>query len=306
MSDSPHEKLAYRLADMITMLNGGETLNITDLTEKYQVSRRTMLRDIDDRLGFLPLQKTAQGYKLEPSYLGQLSYKDIRTFAQISGIRGLYPNLDTSFLREILDHRASQVYSVKGYTFEDTKQFEPMMAQLKTAIKACQMVAFIYKDKSRLVAPYKIIHHRGCWYLAGVQDGELKAYRMSRISEFRCDDMPNFVMDKGVVERINQDEGIWYGLEKVEVVLKVSADVASHFLQRQLLPGQQLIKELDDGDLLLSSNVVSAKQILPLVRYWIPHLKIVSPEGWQNVLEEELKHYISFQKNKVSSLKSGD
>ena len=90
MSDSPHEKLAYRLADMITMLNGGETLNITDLTEKYQVSRRTMLRDIEDRLGFLPLQKTAQGYKLEPSYLGQLSYKDIRTFAQISGISGLY------------------------------------------------------------------------------------------------------------------------------------------------------------------------------------------------------------------------
>ncbi|USZ14304.1 WYL domain-containing protein [Moraxella sp. FZFQ2102] len=296
MSDSPHEKLAYRLSDMITMLNGGETLNIADLTEKYQVSRRTMLRDIEDRLGFLPLQKTTQGYKLEPSYLGQLSYKDIRTFAQISGISGLYPNLDTAFLREILDHRASQVYSVKGYTFEDAKQFEPMMSQLKSAIKSCRMVAFIYKDKSRLVAPYKIIHHRGCWYLAGVQDGELKAYRMSRISEFCFDDMPSFAMDKAIVDRINQDESIWYGQEKVEVVLKVSADVASHFVQRQLLPEQQLIKELDDGGLLLSSHVVSAKQILPLVRYWIPHIKIVSPEGWQNVLEEELKHYISFQK----------
>lgn len=293
MSDSPHEKLAYRLSDMITMLNTGETLNITDLTEKYQVSRRTMLRDIEDRLGFLPLQKTAQGYKLEPSYLGQLSYKDIRTFAQISGIAGLYPNLDTSFLREILDHRASQVYSVKGYTFEDAKQFEPMMAQLKTAIKACQMVVFIYKDKSRLVAPYKIIHHRGCWYLAGVQDGELKAYRMSRISEFRCDDsLPSFVMDKGIVERINQDESIWYGQDKVEVVLKVSHDVASHFMQRQLLPEQQLIKELDDGGLLLSSHVVSAKQILPLVRYWIPHLKIVSPEGWQEKVESEIRAYL--------------
>lgn len=296
MSESNHEKLAYRLSDMITMLNDGEILNITDLTEKYQVSRRTMLRDIEDRLGFLPLQKTAQGYKLEPSYLGRLSYKDIRAFAQISGIRGLYPNLDTSFLREILDHRANQVYSVKGYTFEDAKQFEPMMVRLKTAIKACQMVAFIYKDKSRLVAPYKIIHHRGCWYLAGVQDSELKAYRMSRMSELCCDNMPSFVMDKGIIDRINQDEGIWYGQDKVEVVLKVSHDVASHFVQRQLLPEQRLIKELDDGGLLLSSHVVSAKQILPLVRYWIPHLKIVSPEGWQNVLEEELKHYISFQK----------
>ena len=293
MSDSPHEKLAYRLADMITMLNGGETLNITDLTEKYQVSRRTMLRDIEDRLGFLPLQKTAQGYKLEPSYLGQLSYKDIRTFAQISGISGLYPNLDTTFLREILDHRASQVYSVKGYTFEDASQFESMMGHLQAAIKNRRMVAFVYKDKPRLVAPYKIIHHRGCWYLAGVQGVELKAYRMSRISGFRSDDsLPSFVMDKAVIDRINQDESIWYGQDKVEVVLKVSHDVASHFVQRQLLPEQQLIKELEDGGLLLSSNVVNAKQILPLVRYWIPHIKIVSPEGWQAQMVAEIREYL--------------
>lgn len=64
MSDSPHEKLAYRLADMITMLNGGETLNITDLTEKYQVSRRTMLRDIEDRLGFYRFKKPPKAISL--------------------------------------------------------------------------------------------------------------------------------------------------------------------------------------------------------------------------------------------------
>lgn len=36
MSKSLHEKLAYRLADILTMLNTGESLSVDDLAQKYQ------------------------------------------------------------------------------------------------------------------------------------------------------------------------------------------------------------------------------------------------------------------------------
>ena len=86
---------------------------------------------------------------------------------------------------------------------------------------------------------------------------------------------------------------IWFGQEKQEVILTVHADVALHFQQRQLLPEQQVIKKLDDGGLLLSSRITHITQILPLVRYWIPHLKIVNPEGLQDEMEKDLKEYLN-------------
>jgi hypothetical protein len=31
---------------------------------------------------------------------------------------------------------------------------------------------------------------------------------------------------------------------------------------------------------------------LPIVRYWIPHVKIISPESWQDELETGLRTYL--------------
>jgi hypothetical protein len=33
-------------------------------------------------------------------------------------------------------------------------------------------------------------------------------------------------------------------------------------------------------------------EILPLVKKWLPHLKIISPTLTKNKLNEELKHYL--------------
>ena len=74
--------------------------------------------------------------------------------------------------------------------------------------------------------------------------------------------------------------------------MSVHSEVAMHFEQRQLLPEQQVIKSLDDGSLLVSSKISHATQILPLVRYWIPHLKIVNPQSLQQQLEKELQGYL--------------
>jgi predicted DNA-binding transcriptional regulator YafY len=67
------------------------------------------------------------------------------------------------------------------------------------------------------------------------------------------------------------------------------------------LPEQKKIKELSDGGLLLSSHVMHNAQILPLVRYWIPYIKIVSPEYLQDEMENELRHYVGGNENANST-----
>ncbi|XID74654.1 helix-turn-helix transcriptional regulator [Alkanindiges sp. WGS2144] len=291
---SKHEKLADRLASILIRLNSGEKLNPKQLADEYKTHVRTILRDFD-RLSYLPLEKDEQSnrYYLPSGCLGKLNEQDIKNFAQISGISKLYPKLNLSFLRELMDSRASSIYSPKGYFFEDTSQFSAFFDLFKEAIQNRRQIGFLYKGMPRLVQPYRIIHHHGSWYLAAVRKGELRAYRLSRISLPRYEhQLAGFEPDPVILKQLENEESIWFGQDKQEIVLTVHPDVALHFKQRQLLPEQQIIKELDDGGILVSSRVVKHMQILPLVRYWVPHVRIVSPPSLQGKLENELKGYL--------------
>ncbi|APU47770.1 helix-turn-helix transcriptional regulator [Acinetobacter junii] len=291
IESSRHETLANRLADILTRLNSGYRLEPHALAKEYATHPRTIKRDFDRFEGCnIPLQKEGKYYFLDPKYLGQLTFKDIRSFSQISGIQSLYPKLDVSFLRELLD---SRVYGAKGHSVEDASQFKELFRLFSEAILKHQKIAFLYKKESRVVEPYKLLHHHGSWYLAAVRKGELRAYRLSRIElSPHTHELANYKPDPQILSQLEDEKSIWFGQEKLEVILTVHVDVASHFQQRQLLPEQQVIKELDDGNLLLSSRITHVTQILPLVRYWIPHLKIVNPVGLQEQIEDELKEYL--------------
>jgi len=291
IESSRHETLANRLADILTRLNSGYRLEPNALAKEYETHPRTIKRDFDRFEGCnIPLQKEGKYYFLDPKYLGQLTFKDIRTFSQISGIQTLYPRLDVSFLRELLD---SRVYGAKGYSVEDASQFKELFRIFSEAILKHQQIAFLYKKESRVVEPYKLLHHHGSWYLAAVRKGELRAYRLSRIElSPHAHELANYKPDPQILSQLEDEKSIWFGQDKLEVILTVHVDVASHFQQRQLLPEQQVIKELDDGNLLLSSRITHVTQILPLVRYWIPHLKIVNPVGLQEQIDNELKEYL--------------
>ena len=39
------------------------------------------------------------------------------------------------------------------------------------------------------------------------------------------------------------------------------------------------------GDILVSTTVAQADEVLSIVRYWIPHIRIISPEGLQDELD---------------------
>lgn len=93
--------------------------------------------------------------------------------------------------------------------------------------------------------------------------------------------------------RLDAEDGIWLNEQKTEVVLKVSRDAAGYFLRRKLVPAQEIVRHLEDGSLLVSSRVAHPNQILPIVRYWVPNVRIVSPEGWQKDLKRELATYVS-------------
>lgn len=290
------EKLADRLATMLVMLDNGESLNLKELAIKFEVSERTLARDISRLksakldLGLVSDLEGEQKYRTTNKVF---KLKDIQKFAKISGAYGVYPELKPSFLKKLLADDQQGVYEAKGYAYEDASKLEKLLAMLSEAIEKNQQIGFLYNAEPRVVEPYRLIHHHGSWYLAAVRKGKLLTYRVSRITRsYQQHELSTFKPNPDILKQLEDEDSIWFGREKSEVILKVHADVVLHFMQRQLFPEQELVKTLEDGGILISSKISHAMQLLPLVRYWIPHVEIISPEHLQNELEVGLKGYL--------------
>ena len=290
------EKLADRLATMLVMLDNGESLNLKELAIKFEVSERTLARDISRLksakldLGLVSDLEGEQKYRTTNKVF---KLKDIQKFAKISGAYGVYPELKPSFLKKLLADDQQGVYEAKGYAYEDASKLEKLLAMLSEAIEKNQQIGFLYNGEPRVVEPYRLIHHHGSWYLAAVRKGKLLTYRVSRITRsYQQHELSTFKPNPDILKQLEDEDSIWFGREKSEVILKVHADVVLHFMQRQLFPEQELVKTLEDGGILVSSKISHAMQLLPLVRYWIPHVEIISPKHLQDELEAGLKWYL--------------
>jgi predicted DNA-binding transcriptional regulator YafY len=293
--DKDHERLGWRLTTILQMLNQGERLYIDQLAEEFGVHRRTIQRDLNERFAFLPLEKVTGGYALDSAYLGRLTFRDIERFASLAGLKGLFPALDTQFFRELFDSRLQDTLSIHGTSYENLRHRLDDFRLLQRAITEHRRVRFMYsKEQNRKtvdIEPYRIINHNGIWYLAGMDANKPKSYAFSKISSPEVLDTL-FVPNVNVLKMLDQEDSIWLNEKKTEVILTIAPPATIYFRRRKLIAQQIIEKELEDGGLIVSGKFAHPNQILPIVRYWLPHVRIVSPATWQSELEDELKSYL--------------
>jgi predicted DNA-binding transcriptional regulator YafY len=242
------------------------------------------------------LQKTDGRYHLEPAYLGKLSTRDIERFASLAGVRGLFPSLSDDFLGDIFDSRIQSALQVKGHNYENLAGKEDLFRQLEQAIIARCHISFDYaKDDGEksytAVAPFKLMNHKGIWYLVARDGDKLKTFSFAKIEQVTVLDT-RFAHDPKMDTMLKEEDGIWLGEEKREIVLQIAREIAGYFKRRKLIANQVIEKELEDGGLIVSAKVGHENQVLPIVRYWIPHIRVISPEGLQKELEKDLWKYL--------------
>jgi len=301
MGKGTHDTLVYRLSQMLVKLNQGEKLNPRDLADEFGVNIRTIQRDLNIRFAYLPLQKEEGNYLIDPMYLGKLSMKDIGRFASLAGVQNLFPSLSDDFLREIFDSSTQTALLVKGHNYENLVGKEQLFSELEKAILNKYKINFGYRKGNILkqyvsVDPYKLINNKGIWYLVCRDSGKLKTFSFSKIQAMMQLDK-QFQHDSFIDTMITKDDSVWIGEVTKEVVLKVSQGVADYFKRRKLIANQVIEKELEDGSLIISTNVADHNQIIPIVRYWIPHIKIINPDGLQVEIEKSLRDYLCISGN---------
>ncbi len=293
---SDHDTFGFRLVQILKKLNQGEKLDPKALAEEFNVNLRAIQRDLNQRFAFLQLEKTNGLYHLHPTFLGKLSLRDVEHFARLAGVSGLFPSGTDDFLRELFDARMQTALLVKGPHYENLGGKENSFRQLEQAILARRKISYDYRKNEGTktyadVEPYKLVNHDGIWYLAGKDGDKLKAFTFSKIDCLQVSDS-TFAADPAVEKTLAAEDDIWLNNKKLEVVLKIAAPVADYFKRRKLVASQVMEKELEDGGLIVSTKVAHINQILPTVRQWIPHIRIISPEGLQAEMEREIRSYL--------------
>lgn len=297
MVTGQHDTIAYRLSHILIKLNQGDQLDPAELADEFGTHVRTIQRDLKVRLAYLPLLKTRGRYHLAPAYLGKLNFKDIERFANLAGIKGLFPSLSRDFLQELLTDQLQPPWLVRGHHYEDLSEQEGVFKQLEDSVINSRLLnlEMLKEGQSKryyALQTYRLINNKGIWYLAAVHDGKLKTFSVAKIRSVQLL-TDTFKRDPAIESSVETEEGIWHSPQPQKVILLVAPKVADYFKRRQLIPHQKILAESTDGALTVETTVGHQNQILPIVRYWIPCVRIVSPVAWNDELISQLADYLT-------------
>ncbi|MCV3384782.1 WYL domain-containing protein [Campylobacter lari] len=283
------DKLSTRLVAILQYLNNGERFSLEELAQEFNVSIRTIQRDLHDRLAFIPIKKENGKYFLESYVLGKLSFKDIQNFAILSGIDKLYPSLDKEFLNDLLNEKINKAFLVKTQNYEtlDREIFE----KLSAAIIANHPIKFHYKDKNRHVNPYKLINIENIWYLLADESDTLKTFTFSKITRLYIEKKENFTLKEDFLKQIQKNQSNWISKDNKEAILKLDKKAKEYFLRKNALAKYECIDE-DENFIYIKAFYTYDDELLNLIRYWIPYIKIQKPLALKEKLFEQLNAYM--------------
>ncbi|MWP46307.1 WYL domain-containing protein [Gilliamella sp. Pas-s27] len=190
---SEHDLLGMRICMILERLFLGETLSVTKLAYEFNVSKRTISRDFNDRLFNLPnieIEKVKKGYyKLSKRYIGSLkSYRDILHFSRIIDIDKLFPRhaFDYKFIDVLLSNKNHSPCTI--YTDSLDKQpnmYGPFLIIIQSIIDKSLITVKTNKGVFNHVAPYRLIHFKGHWYLVGELDQDIFVVQYDAIKEIQ-------------------------------------------------------------------------------------------------------------------------
>lgn len=297
-------KRLERLLAILNQLDSGELLNTKDLAEDYSVSLRTIQRDLEhlQRAGFDLCEHDRGEYAFSPGYsLKRISLNDeevsLLTFMD-SLIRSMGLPFEAAFkslyAKCLSDDYDSSFYAKLPQSVKSKDSYS-FIAELDIAIDECINVKVNYSstNKMRQVSPLKIVYFEGFWYLLA-KDNERQ-----KIITFRLDNInsisrtaEHFILSDDVEAILNESVNVWFsGVRDIEVIVKVSAVVAQYFKMRDYFPLQKILKEDDDGSLLLSTKVSDYREILTIIYSWLPNLTVEKPADLQDLIKKQIIDY---------------
>lgn len=288
------EKLAQRLSHIISRLHQGDVIDKNRLAAEFKVDIRTIERDLNDRLRGIAERGPNGHWQLTQQARSTIPTQHLHGYARMSGTENLFPDNSLPYLLGQLQtpdtRRATHVQPVPQEDLDSRTR--STFTALEAAIAQHHPCHFTYKGKPRQAQPYRLIHKNGVWYLAAEEAERLKNFSIALIEQLAVDSSAQFTSKRSHLDYIAAKDDVWFTEKTTEVLLRVAPEVAHYFARRPLLPQQQQRQD-SDGSLLVTTHINHINQLLPIVRYWLPHVRILEPREWEEELVRGLRQVLT-------------
>ncbi|MEA2018870.1 MAG: WYL domain-containing protein, partial [Campylobacterota bacterium] len=103
-----------------------------------------------------------------------------------------------------------------------------------------------------------------------------------------------FTVDENIQELLENSINIWFKADIEPFEVKIYADkVAAKYFKRRTLPTQTIETLSRDGTMEFIVTITDEMEIIPIVKYWLPHLRVLEPVWISEMIDEDLEVYIN-------------
>lgn len=296
-----YDRTLTRLILILKKLSMNEMPTISELSEEFNVSIRTIQRDIYDRLHHFPIEKDRKKLKfLDGFSLEQCSLEEdemLLVYLAMSQVKHMSKNfvnnIDNIFSK-LLNPGFKSAYYIKSNHFEDLDKYSSLVKNIEKSIHEHKISNVIYNLKSIKLRPYKVVSIRGLWYLLAkdMNDMKIKIYLLSEITNYELT-YDTFTLEVNINEVLEGVHSRWFeDGNSFFVKVKVSSKVSKYFKLRKIFPKQEILEEFDDGEILIQFNVSHDEDIDNIIKSWLPDIKVIEPVYYKEKLENELRNYL--------------
>ena len=304
--DKQHDIFFSRALLMLQRLSEEKSVSVSELAEEYEVSERTIRRDIE-RLHFFPLHYSRgvvsvdEGFSIEHTRLSgdELLYMELA----FNSVEEISPDISAKFhaIRAKLSYPLfSTPYEIKAEQFESIDMDSPLLNKIEDAITKRNISMIRSGERQSHVEPYKVVAFDGIWYLFAkeIQSQKIKTYLIANIEEFRATTQEYKCDVEAVEKMLDGVHTAWFeDGHMFTVKVKVKPPVAEYFKLKKFFPSQEITQEREDGSLIISFDVSSDEDVDNLIKAWLPHIEVLSPERFRKRLVSELELYLESLKS---------
>jgi len=298
----------------------GKYPNCSSLAEEYEVSRKTIQRDIEYMRYQLdaPIEYVASHrgyvYTEEQYQLPAIAIKESDIFGVYLAEKLLVQYEGTPIYDSLCSVFKKIADSLPGKTTTD-----PMADQIKftvfppystsiapeiwdmitSCLRSSEQVEIKYKTPgkdavSRILDPYHGVRYEGDWYIVGychLRD-DVRTFSLSRILEAKTTGEMFAIPDDFDFKQLSGSHfGVHWGDGENNVRLRFSKRVADYVTERTWHPSQ-IISKCTNGDILLSLTVNHLLELKRWILSWGADVQVLQPDHFAIEVEKTLRQAV--------------
>jgi predicted DNA-binding transcriptional regulator YafY len=191
-------------------------------------------------------------------------------------------------------------FYIKPENYQKLNTDEEEVSSLEEAIVYDYIISFRYKGVAYHVEPYRLVNFDGIWYLYGrdieeTQDNDHKTWILEFIEDVEVFySQKHNTSDEEIEEELeNAHDALFVPNQKVEVTLDIASNICDIIKLKEHFPNQQIIQEMDSG-MRIKSTISTFEEIIPEIKSFIPHIRVISPKELKEKIEEDIKQYLHY------------